>query len=250
MLHTKDTAELTDEERLLTDFQQNHIDHNTTNDDEAIDDVVDEDLDIFDMALAYQDDGRVPSIADVPVRLKKDELLEAQSTDDFCRTVLSRQSRNLDTHFFEGNDGLLRRQHQTDLEIVRIVLPDTLRPRVLNFAHHTILAGHPGQTRKHRHIRETYYWPLMAADIYKNIRNCTTCAKNRVKLRKRAHPLRIFPATRPLEFLAIDILGSLTKTKKGHRFLLVMSERFSKLNHFVPLRRIDVYTVAVAFVEA
>ena len=90
----------------------------------------------------------------------------------------------------------------------------------------------------------------MAADIYKTIRNCTNCAKNRVKLRKRTHPLRIFPATRPLESLAIDILGPLTKTKKGHRFLLVMSDRFSKLTQVVPLRRIDAYTVAVAFVEA
>ena len=201
------------------------------------------------MALGYQDDGGVPSIADVPVRLTKDELLEAQSTDDFCHTVLSRQSRNRDTHFFEGDDGLLRRQHPTDLEIVQIGLLDTPRPWVLNLAHHTILAGHPGQTRMHRHIRETYYWPQMDADIYKTIRNCTTCAKNHVKLQKRTHP-RLFQATRPLESFAVNILGPLTKTKRGHRFLLVMSDRFSKLTHVVPLRRIDVYTVGVAFVEA
>ena len=169
-MNTKGAAELTDEERLLTEFQQNHIDHNMTNDDEAIDGVLVEDLDIFDMAMAYQNDGRVPSIADVPVRLTKDELLEAQSTDDFCQTVLSRQSRNLDTHFFEGDDGLLRRQHPTDLENVQIVVLDTLRPRVLDLAHHTILAGHPGQNRMHRHIRETYYWPQMAADIYKTMK--------------------------------------------------------------------------------
>ena len=202
------------------------------------------------MVLAYQDDGQDLSISDVPVRPTKDELLEAQSTDDFCKTVLSLQSRNLDTHFFEGNDGVLRRQNPTDPEMVQIVVPDTLRPRVLDLAHHTIFAGHPGQTRMHRHIRETYYWPQMAADIYKNIPNCTTCANKRVKLRKRTHPLRIFPATRPLESMAIDILGPLTKTKKGHRFLLVMADRFSKSTHVVPLRRIEAYTVAVAFVEA
>ena len=90
----------------------------------------------------------------------------------------------------------------------------------------------------------------MAAYIYKTISNCTTCAKKHVKLRKRTHPLRVFPATRPLESLPIDILGPLTKTEKGHRFLLVMSDRFSKLTQVVPLRRIDAYTVAVAFVEA
>ena len=59
-MNTKGTAELTDGERLLTDFQRNHIDHKTTNDDEAIDDVLDEDLDIFDIVLAYQDDVGVP----------------------------------------------------------------------------------------------------------------------------------------------------------------------------------------------
>ena len=87
--------------------------------------MLDEDLDIFDMALAYRDEGLDLSIADVPVRLMKDELLEAQSSDEFCQTVFSRESRNLDTHFFEGNDGLLRRQHPTDPEIVEILLPDT-----------------------------------------------------------------------------------------------------------------------------
>ena len=249
-MNTKSAADLTDEERLLTEFRQNHINHNTTNDDETIEDVLEGDLNIFDMALAYQYEGRDLSIAFVPVRLTKDELLEAQSTDDFCQTVLSRLSRNLETHFFEGNDGLLRREHPTDPEIFQILVPDTLRPRVLDLAHHTIQAGHPGQTRMHRHIRETYYWPQVATDIYKKMRNCTNCAKNRVKLRKRTHPLRIFPATRPLESLAIDILGPLTKTKKGHRFLLLMSDRFSKLTHVVPLRRIDAYTIAVAFVAA
>ena len=63
-------------------------------------------------------------------------------------------------------------------------------------------------------------------------------------------PLRIFPATRPLESLAIDILGPLSKTTKCHRFLLVISDRFSKLTQVVPLRNIGAYTVAVAFVEA
>ena len=108
------------------------------------------------MALAYQDDGSSVSIADVPFRLTKDELLEAQSNDDFCQTILTRQSRNLDTNSFEGNDGLLRRQHPTDPEIVQIVLRETLRARVLDLGHHTKLDSHPGQTRMCRHIRETY----------------------------------------------------------------------------------------------
>ena len=62
--------------------------------------------------------------------------------------------------------------------------------------------------------------------------------------------LLLRPKTRIRFSGAIAILGPLTKTKKGHRFLFVISNGCSKLTDVVALRRIDAYTVAVAFVEA
>ena len=53
------------------------------------------------------------------------------------------------------------------------------------------------------------------------------------------------PSRKPLD----HIPGPPTKTKKGHWFLLVITDRFTKLTQVIPLRRIDAYTVAVAFVE-
>ena len=137
---------------------------------------------------------------------------------DFCQTELTRQSQKTDSAFYEDEYGLLRRRHHTINEIDQIVLPETLRPRVLDLAHYSKLAGHPGQTRMYHHVRSTYYWPQMAADIYRTVRTCNGGAKNRVKLRKRTHPLRLFPAQRPLESLSIDILGPLTKRRKGTGF--------------------------------
>ena len=72
---------------------------------------------------------------------------------------------------------------------------------------------------------------------------------NRVKLRKHLNRLRLFSAARPLESLAIDILGPLSKTKTGKRFLLVITDRFSKLTQVVALRTITAYTVAVVFCD-
>ena len=126
--------------------------------------------------------------------------------------MLTRQSRKTDSAFYEDEYGLLRRRHPTINEVDQIVLPETLRPRVLDLAHYSKLAGHPGQTRMYHHVRSTYYWPQMATDIYRTVQICNACARNRVKLRKRTHPLRLFPAQRPLESLSIDILGPLTKT--------------------------------------
>ena len=77
-------------------------------------------------------------------------------------------------------------------------------------------------------MRQRFYWPHMAADIQSTVRNCHACAKNRIRLRKRTNPLKTFPATVPLRHVSIDILGALKKTKRGNRWILVMTDRFTK----------------------
>lgn len=89
----------------------------------------------------------------------------------------------------------------------------------------------------------------MALDCYAGARNCTECARERVRLRKNAKELRLFTPTAPLEFVAIDILGNLIETKRGNRFLLVISDRYSKLVRTVPLKKISAADIALAFVH-
>ena len=50
--------------------------------------------------------------------------------------------------------------------------------------------------------------------------------------------------------MSIDILGPLPKSKRGKRFLLVITDRFTKLTTVVALRNINAYSVAFAFCEA
>ena len=83
------------------------------NGDEALDDVLEEDLDIFDLALAYTDDGTDVRIAAMPVKLTRNEIFDAQRRGDFCQTVLTRQSRETTQHSTKTNtdycaDGTLR----------------------------------------------------------------------------------------------------------------------------------------------
>ena len=111
------------------------------------------------------------------------------------------------------------------------------------------MAGHPGQTRMFHRLRRTYYWPQMSADAAATVRECTQCAKNRLRLIRQVNPMRLFPPTKPLECVAIDILGPLPTSKAGHKFLLVMTDRFSKLTQVTPLKRIKTLDVAIAFVN-
>ena len=49
----------------------------------------------------------------------------------------------MDSAFYEDEYGLLRRRHPTIKDIDNIVLPETLRTRILDLAHYSKLAGHP-----------------------------------------------------------------------------------------------------------
>lgn len=100
-----------------------------------------------------------------------------------------------------------------------------------------------------RSMRRRFFWPRMAADVTETVRSCTTCAKNRIKERTRTSFLKLFPASAPLEYVAIDILGPLPKTSHGNRFLLVMTDRFSKLTRTVPLRTTTALVCARAFCD-
>ncbi len=55
------------------------------------------------------------------------------------------------------------------------------------------------------------------------------CAKERVKLRRQGKWLQLYPATRPLDFVALDILGPFPKAKDGHEHVLIITDRYSNL---------------------
>ena len=131
----------------------------------------------------------------------------------------------------------------------QIILPKTLRMQVLLLAHYPRLAGHPGGSRMYQTLRRTFYWPSMALGAYHTVRQCSSCTRERITLRKDATYFSLFPAQAPLEYVAIDILGPLPKTTNGHRCLLCITDRYSKMVRNIPLKNITAATVAKAFCE-
>jgi Integrase zinc binding domain len=131
----------------------------------------------------------------------------------------------------------------------QILVPISLRPRVLYLEHHPKSIGHPGVTKMLAAMRQRYFWINMYQDVEETVRQSTPCANNRVQERKRVSMMKLFPANEPLEFVAIeiDILGALPKTVHGNRFLLVISDCFSKLTRTITTRTTTALAVAKAF---
>jgi len=99
-------------------------------------------------------------------------------------------------------------------------------------------------------MRKAYYWPLMVTDTHATITRCTTCAQNRLALRRHTTPMTLFPATERLTELFVDIFGPIPASKKGNRFILVITDRFAELTNCVALRRITATFVASAIIHA
>lgn len=74
----------------------------------------------------------------------------------------------------------------------------------------------------------------MASNIASTVWSFPHCARNRLRLILRKDPMRLFPATHPLESVAVNLLIPLPKTKDGNRFILVMADRFTELTQVVP----------------
>jgi len=84
-------------------------------------------------------------------------------------------------------------------------------------------------------MRRYYYWVGMAADVVSYVRKCDSCARQRVRPLARRSPLTLFPATMPFQDIAVDLYGPLDKTTAGHQFILVITDRFTKLVRAIPM---------------
>lgn len=89
----------------------------------------------------------------------------------------------------------------------------------------------------------------MANDVYTTGSNCSACARNRVELKLKRR-IQLFPASGPLEFIAIDILGPLPRTVNGNQLVVVMTVRYSQLTRALPSDETSSVHVENVFIDS
>ena len=170
--------------------------------------------------------------------LSREELRRLQEKD---KTL-----QNLDkgTHgqmFFKKNGLLYRRwqpRQQTAEPVEQLVLPQACRKPVLELAHTIPLAGHMGRDKTARRVQQRFYWPTLFKDVADYCQKTDTQGQRRVPL----VPLPI--VQEPFERIAMDIVGPLTRSRKGNRYILVVCDYATRFPEAIPLRSIDAETVA------
>ncbi|XP_072772650.1 uncharacterized protein [Nerophis lumbriciformis] len=137
----------------------------------------------------------------------------------------------LNSPYFLIKNGLLYRGVLTkgrDI-IEQLLVPKSYIFRVLYLAHTHQLGAHLGVQKTYDRIITRFYWPGVKRAIEDFCKGCPECQKNapRPTYRNPLVPLPIIST--PFSRLAMDIVGPLPKSARGHRYILTdgLVERFN-----------------------
>lgn len=121
----------------------------------------------------------------------------------------------------------------------RLQVPTALRSRVMWEYHDASLAGHPGTDETIRSIQELFFWPGMNREIRRYVAGCHLCIYCKpVRGRQPDHQCPR-PAKRAWDTVAVDLMGPYPHTYQGHRFILVVTDLFTRWVEAFPLRASD-----------
>ena len=119
---------------------------------------------------------------------------------------------------------------------------------IIRLAHDIPFTGHLGQEKMARRILQRFYWPTLFQDVRRYCEMCKECQLHGG--RGGRAPLIPLPIIgEPFKRIAMDIIGPLPRTRRGNRFILVLSDYATRYPEAIPLRNITANKVAEALID-
>ena len=174
------------------------------------------------------------------------ELKEFQDADETLK-VLRLLARKGDPRFIWKNSLLYRKERRKELgekDVEQLILPRQCRKVVLKLGHEAPLAGHMGRNKTLCRVLQRFYWPNIYGDVAEWCRSCPNCQKTH---NRKTPPVPLIPLpimTEPFSRIAMDIVGPVLRSRRGHRFTLVVCDYATRYPEAIPLRSCKAETVA------
>ena len=89
-------------------------------------------------------------------------------------------------------------------------------------AHSHLLEAHLGMDKTRDRILDRFYWPGVKRDVIQYCQACSECQCTALRPSVRNPLITMQIIEVPFDRLALDIVGRLPKTSRGHRYILVM----------------------------
>ena len=129
---------------------------------------------------------------------------------------------------------------------LRIVVPEHLRESVLVMSHDDL--GHLGRDKTMSIAQERYFWVSLTKSVDDHIKNCKICICAKTPYVPSYAPLVNIVTTKPFELLCMDFL-SLEECKGRYRYVLVITDHFTRYSWAFPTRNQEAKTVAKILYE-
>ena len=224
-------------------------------------------MNTFDFEIVYKKGSEMP--ADflsrnvvASINFENVELAAQQQKDDFLAAMrnfllhkilpkdenVARTIVHLSHEVFIENDVLWRRlrvRHEPGRVVV--LLPRAMVEAVLEEAHGHLLTGHDGIGKTKERIMQSFWWPQMDKDIIEHLQKCQKCQKRRIDHRAPPQLLSPLPqCTEPNQRIHADLFGPLRTSGNSKKFILCITDAFTKYVELVALPDKEALTVTSA----
>ena len=118
----------------------------------------------------------------------------------------------------------------------RMCVPEygELKRDIMEEAHSSAYAMHPGSTKMYKTLKEHYWWNGMKKEIASFVSRCLTCQHVKAEHQKPAGKIQLLPI--PVwkwEKIIMDFMTCLPRTQRQHDAIWVIVDRFTKSAHFL-----------------
>jgi hypothetical protein len=132
----------------------------------------------------------------------------------------------------------------------RAVIPKSLQAELLRQYHDGVCGAHLGESKTYERIADTFYWSSMYRDVRQYVQSCVKCAARKTSFHHSQTPLLSIPRpTQPFESLGIDVLGPLPTTRQKNKYIVVITDYFTRWPIALPMKNQRASTIATLLVE-
>ena len=160
------------------------------------------------------------------------DLKSYQKTDEWCdglRKIIENRSKNSNKYTIK-DDIIYRKSYDSNHNpILLICLPKKLRRQVLRDLHDSeIGGGHLGTLKTYFKVRKRFFWPNCEKTVRSYIRNCPSCQLLKDEKQPEKGLMQMMDISAPFECCGVDILGPITPSSKGHQYIIIFIDLFTK----------------------
>ena len=193
---------------------------------------------------------RLQSEGEHPVAVMYRSLVQGEPLTDSQLAQGSRELRQLQQrrHALRlGDKGLMEiRVCPQNKARWSVVCPAAIRVPTIWQAHSM---AHSGMSRTLSRIQLAWYWPGMTADVRRVVRSCEVCQAAKSGGNHQPGGRQRLFVGRPWQKVAVDLVGPMPETNRGNRWILVLTDHFTRWQDALALPDATAPVVATALDE-